>query len=285
MTTIAGIAELRAALRPHRPRARIGLVPTMGALHRGHAALFEAARPGCDVVVATIFVNPAQFDDPADLAAYPRTEAQDAALAAAAGVDVLFMPAAAAIYPQGHATRVHVEGAARGGEGEARPGHFAGVATICLKLFNIVQPAAAYFGQKDAQQVAVIRQVVRDLDVDVEVVVVPTVRDADGLALSSRNVRLSADERRRSLAIPRALEAGIAAHAARRDPATAARDVLDQPGIVVEYAQVAEFDEDPTLVVAVRVGSTRLIDNVPLTDPGRAGLGQGAGRSALGPRE
>jgi pantoate--beta-alanine ligase len=266
------VAHLREALAPLRP-GLVGFVPTMGALHRGHTTLFEVARRECATVVASVFVNPAQFNDPADLAAYPRVEEQDAAMAETAGVDVLFVPPVGEVYPQGHATKVVVAGPALGFEGAHRPGHFDGVATVCLKLFAMVQPDRAYFGQKDAQQVAVIRQMVRDLDQPLSIRVVPTVRDPDGLAMSSRNARLSADERRRALALPRALRRGLAAFRAGADPAMAARDELDRVDLELEYVAVATFHDVPTLVVAARVGRTRLIDNVPLLDPQAAGLG------------
>jgi len=254
MMTLTSIAELRRALAPSRGCARIGLVPTMGALHAGHLALIAAARDECDLVVASVFLNPAQFSEPADLAAYPADLASDERRAAAAGVDLVFAPSREEFYPSGFATWIEPEGAAVGLEGEARPGHFRGVATACLKLFTIVRPDVAYFGRKDAQQVAVVRQLVRDLNLELELRVVPTVRDADGLALSSRNVRLSADERRRALAIPRAL--------ATRDPESA-REVLAEAGVEPEYVAVADLD-GPTLAVAARIGSTRLIDNVLL---------------------
>jgi pantoate--beta-alanine ligase len=247
------IAETRAELRD---RGEIGLVPTMGAYHAGHLALFRAARDENDTVVASLFVNPAQFGDDADLEAYPRDEARDAALAEESRVDVLFAPALEEMYPPGYETWVDVERASRGLEGEHRPGHFRGVATICLKLFNIVRPRRTYFGQKDAQQVEVVRLMVRDLDLEVELRVVPTVRDPDGLALSSRNALLSPEERERALALPQAL---------RTKDAARARALLD--GLDVEYVEVAPFDP-PVLAAAVRVGSTRLIDNVPLDEGG-----------------
>jgi pantoate--beta-alanine ligase len=270
--TIAALTDRLAGARRQTPpdRLGVGLVPTMGALHAGHRALFDAARREAAVVVASLFVNPRQFDDPADLSAYPRPEAADHELARAAGVDLLFAPAESEIYPEGDVTQVTVGGPAAGFEGAARPGHFAGVATVCLKLFTIVRADAAYFGQKDAQQVAVVRQLVRDLHLDLPIRVVPTVRDADGVALSSRNARLSSADRARAAAIPRALRAALAAAAAGGDPAAAARAAL--AGLDVEYAAVAPFRDDPTLVVAVRFGATRLIDNVPLRDPARAGL-------------
>ena len=232
----------------------VGLVPTMGALHAGHEALIAAARAECETVVVSVFVNPAQFDKGADLAAYPRDEERDLRIAEAAGADVLFAPAQEEMYPPGFQTWVDVEELSRGLEGSHRPGHFRGVATVCLKLFNIVRPRYAYFGQKDAQQVAVVRRLVRDLDLDVEIRSVPTVRDADGLALSSRNGRLSAAEREAALALPRAL--------ATRDLA-AARAALD--GLDVDYVEIADFDP-PVLAAAIRVGSTRLIDNVVLEE-------------------
>jgi pantoate--beta-alanine ligase len=234
----------------------------MGALHAGHVALFDAARRAADVVVASIFVNPSQFGDPKDLAEYPRDQAHDERVAQAAGVDFVFAPAVDELYPPGYATWIHVDGPALGLEGEYRPGHFRGVATVCLKLFTAVMPGVAYFGQKDAQQVAVVKQLARDLNVAVEIRVIPIVRDADGLALSSRNARLSAEERGRALAIPRALDAGLAAYRDRRDPVAAARAVLS--GLDVDYVAVAEFDGQPTLAIAARVGRTRLIDNAPL---------------------
>jgi pantoate--beta-alanine ligase len=263
MKIVRTIADMRAALAQVRSHNRtIALVPTMGALHKGHVALFEAARHACDVVVATIFVNPSQFGDPKDFSLYPRDEAADAEVARAAGIDLLFAPTVEELYPSGYATWVSVEGSAIGLEGEFRPGHFRGVATVCVKLFTCVAPKVAFFGQKDAQQVAVIKQVVRDLNLDLAIHVVPIVRDADGLALSSRNARLSADERRHALAIPRALDAGLSAYRAHQDPVRAARDALD--GLDVDYVAVAEFDGQPTLAIAARVGATRLIDNVPL---------------------
>jgi pantoate--beta-alanine ligase len=254
MDTVRTIAELRRALAPMRDGRRIGLVPTMGALHEGHLALIAAARSECDSVAATVFVNPAQFGDAADHAAYPRDLHRDAAVAGRAGVDLHFGPAVDDLYPPGFATWVVPGGAAEGLEEAHRPGHFRGVATVCVKLFALVRPDVAYFGRKDAQQLAVIKQVVRDLDLGVEIRAVPTVRDADGLALSSRNTRLSPAERERALAIPRAL--------ATRD-AENAREVLAAAGIEPDYVAVADLD-GPTLAVAARVGSTRLIDNVSL---------------------
>jgi pantoate--beta-alanine ligase len=238
----------RAAAELGLPDGETGLVPTMGAFHEGHLALFRAARAENEVVVASLFVNPAQFGEGEDLGRYPRDEARDARVAEEAGVDVLFVPGADEIYPPGFETWVELERLGSILEGEHRPGHFRGVATVCLKLFNLVRPRRAYFGQKDAQQVAVVRRMVRDLAVPVEIRVVPTVRDADGLALSSRNAYLSAEEREAALSLPRALAA--------RDPS-----LLD--GLEVDYFEEADF-EPRVLAAAVRVGKTRLIDNVVL---------------------
>ena len=251
MKLLRTIAELRDALEPRRG-GTIALIPTMGAFHAGHAALFRAARAESDVVVASLFVNPAQFSERADLNGYPRDEPRDATFAEAEGVDVLFVPSAEEMYPHGFQTWVDVERLGAGLEGAHRPGHFRGVATVCLKLFNIVRPQRAYFGQKDAQQVAVLQRLVRDLELEVEIRVLPTVRDEDGLALSSRNALLTPEQRRAALALPRAL--------ATRD-AAAARAALD--GLDVDYVEVADF-EPRVLVAAVRVGDTRLIDNVIL---------------------
>lgn len=233
-----------------------GLVPTMGALHAGHRALLRAARRENDTVVMSLFVNPAQFDDEADLDAYPHDEAADLEIAEAEGVDVVFAPETGELYPHGFAT--WVEPAATGAEGAARPGHFRGVATVCLKLFNLVRPARAYFGQKDAQQIAVIRRLVRDLSVPVEIRVVPTVRDPDGLALSSRNVRLSPEERERALGLPRALESAVGS----ADPVAAVRASLD--GLDPDYVELVELGDATLLTAAVHVGSVRLLDNVLL---------------------
>jgi pantoate--beta-alanine ligase len=238
----------------------VGLVPTMGALHAGHVSLFEAARAENELVVASLFVNAAQFGEQSDLAAYPRSEAADVQLAEAAGVDLLFAPAAAEIYPAGFGTWVDVDGS--GAEGAAREGHFRGVATVCVKLFNIVRPRRAYFGQKDAQQAVIVRRVVRDLNLDVAIRVLPTVRDTDGLALSSRNARLSVEERERALALPQALARGAAAHRLGSDAVAATRAALN--GLTPEYVELLDLDGMTILASAARVGATRLIDNVIL---------------------
>jgi len=283
MRTLRTISGLRTALHaPRREGARIGLVPTMGALHDGHLSLIRRARTACDVVVVTLFVNPAQFDEAADLGSYPRDEARDANLAREAGADLLFAPAAGEIYPPGFATSVSVGDVSASLEGEARgAGHFAAVATVVAKLLNIAQPDVAYFGQKDAQQLAVIRRLVRDLDMPVRIEVGATVRDRDGLALSSRNARLADGDRERALALPRALEAARGAVAGgERDAgaiAAAARTALGAAGVRPDYVEVVEpdtfapvdhVDGEPVLVaVAARVGDVRLIDNELLTAP------------------
>ena len=254
MKIVRTIAELHAA----RPTGQIGLVPTMGAYHGGHLALFEAARSENDAVVASLFVNPAQFAAGEDFERYPRDEERDARLAEEAGVDLLFAPTPEELYPPGYQTWVDVEELSRPLEGAFRPGHFRGVATVCLKLFNLVRPARAYFGQKDAQQVAVVRRMVHDLDLPLEIRVLPTVRDAEGLALSSRNAYLSAEERERALALPRALATGDEAEARR---------LLD--GLEVDYVEEADLDGTRVLAAAVHVGSTRLIDNVLLEGDSR----------------
>jgi pantoate--beta-alanine ligase len=283
MRTVRTVAELREALAaPRRAGHTIGLVPTMGALHEGHAELLRRARAEHDVVVMSLFVNPAQFNEAADLAAYPRTEEADAAVARAAGVDVLFAPAAEEVYPPGFATTVNVGGPALGLEGEHRgPGHFEGVATVVLKLLNMAAPDAAYFGQKDGQQLAVIRRMVRDLDVRVRIEAVPTVREADGLALSSRNARLRPDERERAPALHAALRAAADRVAdGSRDAATvvaAARAAMAPYAVDPEYlavvdadtfTQLDEIDRRALIAVAARVGDVRLIDNHPLVPNG-----------------
>jgi pantoate--beta-alanine ligase len=254
MQTLRTIAELRRVLRPFRDGSSIGLVPTMGALHAGHEALLRAARHECELVVASVFLNPAQFADAAELTAYPRDFAADLRVAASNGADIVFAPEPGELYPHGFATWIDPRGAAEGLEGAHRPGHFRGVATVCVKLFVIVRPTLAFFGRKDAQQVAVVKQVVRDLNIDVGIRVIDTVRDLDGLALSSRNRQLSAAERQAASAIPRAL--------ATRD-AERARAALRAEGIEPDYIAIADLD-GPTLALAARIGSTRLIDNILL---------------------
>ena len=251
MKIVRTIAELRAALEPRRGET-IALVPTMGAFHEGHLSLFRAARTEADVVVVSLFLNPAQFGEGADLNGYPRDEARDVSLADAAGVDLLFAPTTEEMYPPGFQTWVDVEQLGARLEGVHRPGHFRGVATICLKLFNVVRPQRAYFGQKDAQQVAVLRRMVLDLNLELELRVLPTVRDADGLALSSRNARLSPEQRVRAGSLHRAL--------ATKD-AQRARELLQD--LEVDYVEVTDFGPR-VLAGAVRVGDTRLIDNVIL---------------------
>jgi pantoate--beta-alanine ligase len=262
-------AEVSEALARDRERgARIGLVPTMGAFHDGHLSLIRAARDGSDVVVVSLFVNPAQFGRGEDLENYPRDEPRDRQLAEEAGVDLLFAPDAVEIYQEGFDTWVDPGKIATYLEGAARPGHFRGVATVCTKLFSVVAPQVAYFGRKDAQQVAVVKQLVRDLALPVEIVACPTVRDADGLAWSSRNRFLSDEERATALALPRALQAGLRAHRSGTDAVRAAREILDgEPSLQVDYVAIADLD-GPTLAAAVLVGSTRLIDNVLLSDEG-----------------
>jgi pantoate--beta-alanine ligase len=222
----------------------------MGALHAGHVSLLEAARRENDHVVMSLFVNQAQFSAADDFVRYPRNEQRDLELAERAGVDIVFAPAADELYPPDF--RTWVEPDEHGLEADFRPGHFRAVATVCVKLFNIVRPRLAYFGQKDAQQVDVVRRMIRDLNLDVALRVLPTVRDADGLALSSRNALLTPEQRKRALELPRALQT--------RDPACA-RELLD--GIDVDYVEAADF-EPKVLAGAIRVGSIRLIDNVPL---------------------
>lgn len=265
MRTVETVTEVRAALAPHRGTRSVGLVPTMGAFHEGHLSLLRAVRAENDVVVVSLFVNPTQFGPGEDFAVYPRDPERDAALAAEAGVDLLFAPTAAEMYPEGFQTWVEVEELARGMEGDARPGHFRGVATVCLKLFNIVLPDRAYFGQKDAQQAALVEQLVRDLDLELEIRVLPTVRDADGLAFSSRNAGLSPEERGAALALPRALRAGADAYREGAHPDAVARVVLaGEPGVEPDYVRVARLNGRLVLAAAVRVGRTRLIDNVVL---------------------
>jgi pantoate--beta-alanine ligase len=280
MRTLRTVAEVRTAVGNARREDRtIALVPTMGALHEGHLSLIRRAREDCDDVVVSLFVNPAQFNEAADLAAYPRDEARDAALAAEAGADLLWAPGVEEVYPPGFATTVHVGGVSELFEGEHRPGHFDGVATVVAKLLIVVAPDAAYFGQKDAQQLAVIRRLVRDLELPVRIEALPTVREPDGLALSSRNVRLRGDDRTRAIALKRALDAATAAAATTTDAAAireAALAAMREHAVEPEYlalvhpdtfVPVDALDGDVLVAVAARVGDVRLIDNTFV--PGR----------------
>jgi pantoate--beta-alanine ligase len=276
---IETIAELRAALAPgRRAGRRIGLVPTMGAFHEGHESLMRHAVGACDEVVVSLFVNPTQFNQAGDLAGYPRDQQADAQRADALGVDWLFAPPVQEMYPDGFATTISIAGVSEPLEGAHRgPGHFQGVATVVGKLLNIVGPDVAYFGAKDAQQLAVIRRMVSDLDMPVAIEALPTIRAHDGLALSSRNQLLSAADRRRAPVLQRALAAVAAAVAAgEREPEralAAGRQALRDSGIELEYLQLVdpstmldlqELDRNALAVIAARVGSVRLIDNVPV---------------------
>ena len=254
---VQSVAELREVIAG-LPRP-LHLVPTMGALHAGHAALLDAARADGVAVVMSLFVNPLQFNDAADLDAYPRAFERDVGVAESHGVDVVWAPTDSEMYPGGRPlTTVRVARVGDTLEGEHRPGHFDGVATVVAKLFVIVEAERAYFGQKDGQQAALIRRLVRDLALEIEIRVLPTLRDADGLALSSRNARLSPEDRERALALPRAL---AAAHGAP-DPVAAAREALN--GLDPDYVEIVELDGARLLAAAARVGSVRLIDNVLL---------------------
>jgi pantoate--beta-alanine ligase len=279
MRVVKAIAELRAVVAAARAAgADVSLVPTMGFLHEGHLRLVDEARRRSRFVVMSIFVNPLQFGPTEDLARYPRDLAGDAAKADSRGVDVLFIPALAEMYAATRIVSVHAEGLDRRWEGEVRPGHFAGVLTVVAKLFNIVQPDVAVFGLKDFQQVALVRAMVRDLDFPVRIVAAPTVREPDGLAMSSRNSYLSPGERRSALALPRALRAAAERFAAgERDGAAlerAGRAVLAaESGVQVDYFALVDAErleplpvaaDGAVLLVAARVGGTRLIDNLVL---------------------
>lgn len=281
MQSIRDIAQLTSALVALRAGgSRVALVPTMGALHAGHLALVEEARRQADRVVASIFVNPLQFGEGEDLERYPRREKDDAKALEAAGCDLLWVPTPEQMYPAGFSTRVSLAGLSKRWEGEARPGHFDGVATVVTKLLNAVRPEVALFGEKDFQQLAIIRRLVVDLNMRTEIVGVPIVRDEDGLALSSRNAYLSDDDRERAVALPQALEAaaeaignGQAVSAALKQ----ARDALAEAGFApIDYvALVDEATLEPVqspagrmrLIAAATIGSTRLIDNLPVTAP------------------
>jgi pantoate--beta-alanine ligase len=282
MKSLGTIAEVRQALsEPRAAGARIGLVPTMGALHPGHLSLLERARGECDLVVMSLFVNPTQFNEAGDLAAYPRDEDRDLALAEAAGVDCVFAPTVAEMYPDGFATTVSVAGLSEVLEGAHRGrGHFDAVTTVVAKLFNIVGPDVAYFGQKDAQQALLIERMARDLAWPLRIQVCPTMREPDGLALSSRNVHLSEVDRPRAAALRRSLEeVRDAVGQGERDPETVrARglQVLASAGIEPEYlalvtpqglAPIARIEADVLALVAARVGETRLIDNELISPP------------------
>jgi len=286
MNVVRTVAEVREALREARRAERvIGLVPTMGALHEGHLTLIRLARDTCQLVVVSLFVNPAQFHDGADLAAYPRDEDRDAALAADAGADLLFAPGLDEVYPAGFATTVHVGGLTETLEGVQRGvGHFDAVTTVVTKLLNMVGPDVAFFGQKDAQQALVVRRLVRDLDLPVRIEVCPTVRAAGGLALSSRNARLRGAEREQALALNDALRAAEASlDAGERDAGAlraAALAAMRRRGVEPEYlelvrtddlAPVARVEDEALLAVAARVGTTRLIDNTILSANGKPG--------------
>jgi pantoate--beta-alanine ligase len=279
MRTVRAVDELRSALAPARREGkRIGLVPTMGALHDGHLSLIARARAECDIVVVSLFVNPAQFDERDDLQRYPRRERHDADLAATAGASVLFAPSVDEVYPHGFATAVEVLGVGDRLEGAARgPEHFRGVSTVVTKLLGMAMPDVAYFGQKDAQQVVVIRRLVADLNLPVRIQVCPTVRDPDGLAMSSRNSRLSARERSQALALPDALQAAAkrAAEGERSASALveAARAAMSARGVEPEYVELVDpetfepcalLERDALLALAARIGGTRLIDNAIL---------------------
>ncbi|HEV2981057.1 MAG TPA: pantoate--beta-alanine ligase [Solirubrobacteraceae bacterium] len=296
LEVVRTVSGLRAGLGPHREaQRRIALVPTMGALHEGHLSLIRHARAHADVVVVSLFVNPSQFNERADLDSYPRRERRDAELAAQAGADVLFAPAAEEVYPPGFATTVEVLGLTDRLEGEFRgSAHFRGVTTVVTKLLCMAMPDVAYFGQKDAQQVVVIRRLVADLNLAVRVEALPTVREADGLAMSSRNQLLSPDERRRASAIPAALAAAEQAVAAGESAADAiaraASDTLAAAGLEPEYVALVDPETlEPLqslfasglLVLAVRVGSVRVIDNATLSRRAVGRLNQSIAGGAL----
>jgi pantoate--beta-alanine ligase len=281
MKIVRTVAELRELLAPERRAGRsIGLVPTMGSFHDGHLSLIRRARSENEVLVVSLFVNPAQFGPGEDLDAYPRDEARDAELAEAEGVDALFAPPLEEVYPEGFDTTVSVGGLTEtleGDEAHRGPGHFRGVATVVTKLFNMAAPDVAYFGQKDAQQALVIHKLVRDLDIPVRIAVCPTVRDPDGLALSSRNAYLSREERERALGLSRALRAAEEAVASGTRDAEAvvavARAELERAGVEPEYLQLRSSEDlspvervngSTLLAVAARVGRARLIDNAIL---------------------
>jgi len=279
---VRAVSELRSVVQQARQGGtRVGLVPTMGAFHDGHLELMRRARERSGFVIVSLFVNPAQFNDAADLSRYPRDEARDAELAGSVGVDVLFAPTADEVYPSGFATSVQVAGLSDPLEGTMRgPGHFRGVATVVTKLLNMAQPDDAYFGQKDAQQALIVRRLVRDLDIPTHIDICPTVREADGLAMSSRNVRLDEISRQRAPALARALRAVEAAVAEGEHDAgralAAGEAILAEAGIAPEYfaavssdtlEPVARIAGETLVAIAANVGGVRLIDNV-LVHPG-----------------
>jgi pantoate--beta-alanine ligase len=276
MRILRTIPEIRAAVREaKRAGQRVGLVPTMGAFHEGHLSLMRRARQQNDLIVVSLFVNPTQFGANEDLSTYPRDEQADAALAEQEGVDILFAPTPAEIYPDGFATSIHVSGVTEMLDGAIRgPHHFDGVATVVTKLFGIVRPDVAYFGQKDAQQIAVVCRLVRDLDLDLRIEACPIVREADGLAMSSRNIYLDSAARVQATALNRALDAAVTLYeGGERDSnaiLSSAHRVLDAAGITPEYLElrdalslqtVTRIEDDTLLAVAARVGAARLIDN------------------------
>ena len=283
MIVVETIAEVRAACDDVRARGgTIGFVPTMGFFHEGHRSLMRAARAAHDAVVVSLFVNPTQFGPNEDLDAYPRDLAADRAIVTAEGVDVLFMPSVAEMYPAGAQTTVHVDGLTRGLCGASRPGHFDGVTTVVAKLFSIVGPCTAYFGRKDAQQLAVVRRMTADLDLPVAVVGCPLVREPDGVAMSSRNAYLSSDDRSRATVLVRALRAAAEAVVSGERDVRAVRDVLHavldtEPAVRVDYAEMVDaatmqpverIESDTLIALAAFVGSTRLIDNIAISFDG-----------------
>jgi pantoate--beta-alanine ligase len=314
MRTLRAVGDLRAELAPvrqaalHRPAnagvvvsvgnarvaSTIGLVPTMGALHEGHLSLIHHARTQCDVVVVSLFVNPAQFDEGADLELYPHRESEDARLAELAGADILFVPSIEEVYPDGFCTAVEVFGLTDRLEGASRgASHFRGVTTVVTKLLNMVSPDIAYFGQKDAQQVAVIKRMVADLNMPVGIEVCGTERERDGLAMSSRNARLNPDQRARAGALFEALErAADLAYAGERSAGElvrTARETMSARGVEPEYLELVDpatfervdsLDAIAVLVLAARIGATRLIDNLVL-DPALGGAAPAASRPAV----
>lgn len=279
MQTIRQLSELRDAISGFRAAGeRIAFVPTMGALHAGHMALVAQAKLAGQRVVVSIFVNPKQFGPNEDLARYPRKELADSRMLAEAGVDLLWMPPVEVMYPEGHATNISVAGVSEPLDGAARPGHFDGVATVVAKLFNQVKPDVALFGEKDFQQLAVIRRMVADLDFDIDVRGVPTQRDDDGLALSSRNAYLAPEDRAAAVALPRALGVAVRAIEKGDDPATAlatARVSLEAAGFEVDYVELVDANslgapvagQPRRLLAAARIAGTRLIDNVAVAAP------------------